>query len=77
MLQGSGGEQLANQAKQKKEAALDSLKHIAGTKKPAGVGPIAVGNIKDLDSENILSAIASAYFLAFSGHAKTYPYLVS
>lgn len=77
MVQGSAREEFANQANQSKEAALDSLKRIAGTKKPVGVGPTAVGNIKDLDSANALSAIAGAYFSAFSQNAKTYPYLVS
>ncbi len=77
MVQGSAGEELANQASRGKEAALDSLKRLAGTKKPVGVGPTAVGNIKDLDSAEALRAIAGAYFSAFSHNAKTYPYFVS
>lgn len=77
MVQGSAGEELANQVTKSKQVALDALKNVAGTKKPVGEGPIAVGNIKDLDSASVVSAIASAYFAAFSQNAKTYPYLVS
>lgn len=77
MVQGSAGEEFTNQASQSKQAALASLKRIAGTKKPGGEGPTAVGNIKDFDSASVVGAIASAYFAAFSQNAKTYPYLVS
>lgn len=77
MVQGSAGEEIVNQANQSREAALGALMQLAGTKKPVGVGPIAVGSIKELDSANALSAIAGAYFSAFSKNAKTYPYLVT
>lgn len=76
MVQSSAGEELAGQAPQSKEAAMDSLKRLAGMKVTAGVGPTAVGNIKELDSDDVLKSIAAAYFSAFSQNAKTYPYLV-
>jgi len=76
IVQGGTGEEFANLTNQNKQAALDSLKRIAGAKKTVGVGPTAVGNIKDLASANALSAIAGAYFSAFSQNVKTYPYLV-
>lgn len=77
LVQSSAGEDLAGQVPSSKEAALDSLKRLAGAQTPVGVGPTAVGNISDLDSADALTAIAGAYLSAFSQNAKTYPYLLS
>jgi hypothetical protein len=77
LVQSSAGEELASQVPNSKEAALDSLKRLAGADAPASVGPTAVGNINDLDSADALTAIAGAYLSAFSQNAKTYPYLLS
>lgn len=77
MAQGSAGEELATQASQTKQAALDSLKRISGTRKLVGMGPTAIGNIKDLDSAETLSAIAATYFSAFSRNVNAYAYLMS
>lgn len=76
MAQGSAGEEFAAQASQSKQAALDSLKGFSGTKKAVGVGPTAIGNIKDLDSADTLSAIAGTYLSAFSRNVNAYAYLV-
>jgi hypothetical protein len=76
MVQGGGGEELASQVAQSKEAALDALKRLAATSGTSSVGPIAVGSIKDIDSTDTLKAIAAAYLSAFNQNAKTYPYLV-
>ncbi|WP_259250624.1 BrxE family protein [Achromobacter sp. JUb104] len=76
-LQSRGGEELANQASWNKEMALDALKQLAVTGRTSRVGPTAVGNIKDLDSNDTLKAIAAAYLSAFTQNAKTYPYLVA
>ena len=75
-VQSSVGEELASQAPQSKEAALDALKRLAATGGASSVGPAAVGGIKDLDSTDTLKAIAAAYLSAFTQNAKTYPYLV-
>ena len=76
MVQGGGGEELASQVAQSKEAAMDALKRLAATSGTSSVGPTAVGSIKDIDSPDTLKAIAAAYFSAFTQNAKTYPYLV-
>lgn len=76
VLQTGGGEELANQALQSKEAALDALERLAATGGKANVGPTSVGGIEDLDSTATLKAIAAAYLSAFTQDAKTYPYLV-
>jgi hypothetical protein len=75
-LQSRVGEELANQASQSKETAMDALKQLAATDGTSSVGPTVVGNIKDLDSTDTLKAIAAAYLSAFTQNAKTYPYLV-
>lgn len=77
LVQSSAGEDIANHACQSKDAALDSLKSLAGMSASTSIGPTAVGNIKDLDSDDALKAIAAAYLSAFSQNAKTYPYLAS
>ena len=72
-VQSSVGEELASQAPQSKEAALDALKQLASTGGTPGVGPMAIGGIKDLDSSDTLEAIAAAYLSAFTQDAKTFP----
>ncbi|MFO1381660.1 MAG: BrxE family protein [Chitinivorax sp.] len=76
IVQSSVGEELASQVPPSKEAALDALKRLAATGSASGVGPTAVGSIKDIDSSDTLKAIAAAYLSAFTQDAKTYPYLV-
>ena len=76
MVQGGGGEELASQVAQSKEAAMDALKRLAATSGTSSVGPTAVGSIKEIDSTDTLKAIAAAYLSAFTQNAKTYPYLV-
>lgn len=77
LIQSSIGEELAGHAIHSKDAALESLKSLAGMNAPASVGPIVVGNIKKLDSVDVLKLFAGAYLSAFSQNIKTYPYLVS
>ncbi|HLA36717.1 MAG TPA: BrxE family protein [Rhodocyclaceae bacterium] len=78
MMQSSvGGTELAKQAPQDKEAALATLKTLAGAIPSAAVGPTAVGNIDQLSAGETLKSIAGAYVSAFSQNAQTYPYLVS
>lgn len=76
LIQNNDGETLAAQPPKSKEAALDALKHLATTTPLIGVGPTAVGSIKELDSVDTVTVIAGAYWSAFSQNAKTYPYLV-
>jgi hypothetical protein len=59
-----------------KDAALGSLKDLAGAVSVKSVGPTAIGNIAELDAPNTVKAIAAAYVSAFSQDAKAYPYLV-
>jgi hypothetical protein len=77
LIQSSAAEELASQTLRSKEAALDSLKHFAGTSTPSSVGPTAVGNVKELSSANILKLIAGNYLSAFLQNTKTYPYLTN
>lgn len=70
------GEEIASQAPQSKEAALDALKCLAATSDMSSVGPMAVGSINDLDSTDTLKIIAAAYLCSFTQNVKTYPYLV-
>lgn len=76
ILQSSVGEELASRAPQSKEAALDALKRLAATSTNSSMGPTAVGKIIDLDSPQVLKAIAGSYLTAFSQNDRTYPYLV-
>lgn len=76
IVQSSAAGELASQALQSKEAAMDVLKRWAATSGTPSVGPTAVGSIKDIDSTDTLKAIAAAYLSAFKQNAKTYPYLV-
>ena len=75
-VQSSLGAELASLVPQSKDAAFDALKRLAATGGTHSVGPTAVGSVKDLDSSDVLKAIAGAYLSAFSQNAKTYPYLV-
>jgi hypothetical protein len=76
MVQSSVGEKLACLAQQGKDAALDALGRLAATSSNPSVGPMAIGDIKDLNSEDTLKSIATAYLSAFTQNTKTYPYLV-
>ncbi|CAG8866510.1 BrxE family protein [Pseudomonas fluorescens] len=76
IVQSIVGEEIASQAPQSKEAALDALKRLAATSDMSSVGPMAVGSINDLDSTDTLKVIAAIYLSAFTQNVKTYPYLV-
>lgn len=76
LAQSSVGDELASENPQNKNAALEALKRLAGTSAKFSEGPTAVGSIKDIDSPDVLNAIAGAYFSAFSQNVKIYPYLV-
>jgi len=76
IVQSSVGEELSRQTSQGKEVALDALKRLSATNGLSGVGPSAIGSIKDLDSINTLKRIAAAYLSAFTQNARTYPYLM-
>jgi hypothetical protein len=77
MVQESGGEALASQATESKATALDSLRSLAGKISVGSAGPTSIGNIKDLNSTDVMKSMAGAYLSAFSQNAKTYPYLTS
>jgi hypothetical protein len=76
LVQSMYGEQLTSQT-QSKEAAFDSLKHLAGTLPHASEGPTAIGKIRDLNLPNLLESMAGVYLAAFSNGFNSYPYLVS
>ncbi len=76
ILQSTTGEEIASQAPQTQDAALDALKRLVAKKTLGSVGPTAIGNIKDIGSVDTLKAIAGGYLSAFSQNAKAYPYLV-
>jgi hypothetical protein len=76
LVQSSAAEEVVSKALRSKENALDALNRLAATSSKCGEGPIAIGSIKDIDSDDTLRAIAAAYLSAFTQNAKTYPYLV-
>lgn len=76
ILQSTTGEELANQAPQTQDEALDALKRLVAKKTLDIVGPTAIGNIKDIGSVDTLKSIAGGYLSAFTQNAKAYPYLV-
>lgn len=75
-VQSSVGEELASQAPQSKEAALEALQRLTVASGNSSVGPTAVGSVGEIDSADTLKAIATAYLSAFNQNARTYPYLV-
>ena len=77
LMQRAEAAEFALQELHNKEAALASLAALASTNTASHVGPMAIGNMTDLQSADTISAIAAAYLSAFSQDAKTYPYLVS
>lgn len=77
LVQSRIGQDLASQILQSKETALDTLQCLAGTCSPEGIGPMAVGHIKELESLDTLQTIAGAYWKAFSQDVKTFPYWIS
>jgi hypothetical protein len=72
---GAGGEP-TGRVSLGKDAALESLKRLAPRSIKASEGPTNMGSIRDIESLDVLSAIAGAYVSAFSQNGKTYPYLV-
>jgi hypothetical protein len=76
IMQSDVGEELASQAPQSKDAAMDALKRLAESSGNSSVGPTVVGSIRDIDCTDTLKAIAAVYLSAFIQDAKTYPYLV-
>jgi hypothetical protein len=77
LVQRPEADEFALQEMLSKDAALASLREIAGAVSVNSLGPTATGNIADLDSLNTVKSFAAAYLSAFSQDAKTYPYLVS
>lgn len=60
-----------------KSAALDALKRLAADSPlAANAGPMAVGGIQNIRNQSVLTAVAGAYFSAFTNDVKSFPYLV-
>ena len=72
-MQSSAGESWTQP--QSKDDALQMLTQLASTKATTGVGPTAVGHIRDIDSPDTLKTIATAYLSAFTQNARSYPYM--
>jgi hypothetical protein len=75
LVQQSSGE-FTNQVPKNIDEALGALDKLVVTGLTFNVGPMAIGSIKDIQSVDILRAIAGAYSSAFSQNCQTYPYLV-
>lgn len=58
----------------KPETALNYLRKSAGTKQPAEVGPIRIGNIVALHDIGIWQTVASAYLFGFEQSTLVCPY---
>lgn len=76
LVQRPDADEFALQNMCSKDAALSSLKELAGGVSVKSVGPTVIGNISDMDLPSTVQSIAAAYLSAFSQDAKTYPYLV-
>ena len=57
-----------------KQTALTALADMTGAAKKGGVGPVSIGNVRDIADH--LTEIASVYRSAFSSNARSFPYLV-
>jgi hypothetical protein len=77
LMQSTVGEEFTGQVTKSKDAALDKLKSMYLTEILAGEGPIALGNIKNIKSDDTLAVIAGTYLSAFLQDIRTYPYLVN
>jgi len=64
-------------AMQSKQSAMNALQQFAslpGTSRT--VGPVAIGNISALDTEQSTASMASTYYFSFLQDTKSYPYFV-
>jgi hypothetical protein len=77
LIQSHAGGVFAGQPPFGKDAALDALKRLTSAPPSEGVGPTAVGTIKDLHAAGTAGSIAGVYCAAFAGNTKSYPYLVA
>jgi hypothetical protein len=59
-----------------KESSLIELGRLAGPVSSQSIGPTLVGSIKNLNSIEIVQAIAASYLYGFEQNSRTYPYLV-
>lgn len=57
-----------------KQTALAMLTDMTGAAMKGGVGPVSIGNVRDIADR--LTEIASVYCSAFSSNAQSFPYLV-
>ena len=76
LIQSEPGKATAAETYRDKEAALAALDTLASVNAPDGIGPILVGNSRDISSLCIVKTIAAVYRQAFSRGTKAYPYLV-
>ncbi len=76
LVQRPEADEFALHGMRSKDAALGTLKELAGAVSVKSVGPTAIGNIGELDAPNTVKTIAAAYVSAISQDAKAYPYLV-
>jgi hypothetical protein len=58
------------------DAAKAFLAEMANGARTGSVGPVAIGQIANLQSDDILRSFASVYLEAFSGNIRAYPYLL-
>jgi hypothetical protein len=75
LVQAPEGNEIASRTPMNKDGALAALEQLAGATKLAREGPIAVGTIRDLATDEVLQTIAGVYWSAFSNQFKSYPYL--
>jgi len=75
ILQNGVGTEFQIQIPATKEDALEALSRLASEPHKSSIGPILMGNIKDLETAGMIKDIASAYLSAFLKNVKTYPYL--
>lgn len=71
------GNEIAGKLPHQQDAALEAIRQLSLKDPKASEGPVQAGSIKNIDAPETLRAIAGAYLSAFTGNAKTYPYLVS
>lgn len=57
-----------------KESAMEALCDLAESTNLDGEGPINLGQMDDSQMEQFITQIASAYFQAFNGNKRAFPY---
>lgn len=74
-LQGASAENEISDLLSSKDSALNYLETTYGDSGSENVGPVLVGDINDITSDEVIGSIAQAYLGGFQKDAPVFPYL--